>query len=65
MSSAESGGKIFEFYENSRLDGLLKLEVAIDYINEHYEYRSDRYAYEEAGFLDCLFAEFVSPFQIS
>lgn len=38
----KDGEKIFVYYGNSRLDGLLKLEVAIDYIEEHYEYRKDR-----------------------
>lgn len=36
MFTRENGGNFFEFYEKSRLDGLLKLEVAIDNINEHY-----------------------------
>lgn len=42
MSMEENGKKTFEFYEKSRLDGLLKLEVAIDYIKEYYEYRKYR-----------------------
>lgn len=36
------GEKTFEYYGNSRLDGLLKLEVAPDYVREYYEYREDR-----------------------
>lgn len=35
--------KTFEYYDNSRLDGLLKLEVATEYIREHFEYRQDRW----------------------
>lgn len=37
------GEKTFEYYDNSRLDGLLKLEVSLDYVREYYEYRQDRW----------------------
>lgn len=43
-STERDGEKTFEYYKNSRLDGLLKLEVAAEYIREHYEYRQNRYA---------------------
>lgn len=37
------GEKMLEYYEKSRLDGLLKLEVGQEYVREYYEYRKDRY----------------------
>lgn len=36
------GEKMFEYYENSRLDGLLKLEVSTEYVREYFEYRQNR-----------------------
>lgn len=37
------GEKIFEYCENSRLDGLLKLQMTSDSIRETFEYREDRF----------------------
>lgn len=42
-SMERDGEKIFEFCENSRLDGLLKLEMTSDSIRETFEYRKDRF----------------------
>lgn len=42
-SIERDGEKVLEYYENSRLDGLLKLEVATNYVREYYEYRQDRF----------------------
>lgn len=41
-SMKRDGEKIFEYCENSRLDGLLKLEVTSASIRETFEYRKDR-----------------------
>lgn len=41
-SIERDGGKTLEYYEKSRLDGLLKLEVGTEYVREYYEYRSNR-----------------------
>lgn len=37
------GEKMLEYYDKSRLDGLLKLEVGPEYVREYYEYRQNRY----------------------
>lgn len=41
-SMERDGKKIFEYFENSRMDGLLKLEMTSDSIRETFEYRKDR-----------------------
>lgn len=41
-STEKDGEKIFEYYENSRLDGLIKLQVEVDCVREYYEYRQNR-----------------------
>lgn len=41
-SMERDGEKAFEYFENSRLDGLLKLEVGIEFVREYYEYRQNR-----------------------
>ncbi|XP_031633973.1 coiled-coil domain-containing protein lobo [Contarinia nasturtii] len=42
-SMERDGEKMFEYYENSRLDGLILLEVAPNYVREHFEHRQDRF----------------------
>lgn len=37
------GEKMLEYYDKSRLDGLLKLEVGPEYVREYYEHRQNRY----------------------
>lgn len=43
------GEKIFEYYDNSRLDGLLKLEVEAEYVREFYEHRQNRLVFNLFG----------------
>lgn len=38
---------MFEYYDKSRLDGLLKLEVDTEFVREHYEYRQNRWTSEK------------------
>lgn len=42
-SMERDGEKMLEYYEKSRLDGLLKLEVGQEYVREYYEQRKNRY----------------------
>lgn len=42
-SMERDGEKMLEYYDKSRLDGLLKLEVGPEYVREYYEYRQNRY----------------------
>lgn len=44
------GEKMLEYYDKSRLDGLLKLEVGPEYVREYYEYRPNRYISD----FDCI-----------
>lgn len=45
-SMERDGEKTFEYYDNSRLDGLLKLHLKLgatsDHVREYFEYRQDR-----------------------
>lgn len=41
-SMERDGEKMLEYFDKSRLDGLLKLEVGPEYVREHYEYRQNR-----------------------
>lgn len=51
------GEKTFEYYDKSRLDGILKLEVGLEYVREYYEHRKDRYSN--------IFIEFADSYPIS
>lgn len=42
-SMERDGEKMLEYYDKSRLDGLLILEVGPEYMREYYEYRQNRY----------------------
>lgn len=46
------GEKMLEYYDKSRLDGLLKLEVGPEYVREYYEYRQNRYIESRLQFTD-------------
>lgn len=54
-SMERDGEKTLEYYDKSRLDGLLKLEVGAEYVREYYEYRQNRSKISTALLNNCNF----------
>lgn len=59
------GEKMLEYYEKSRLDGLLKLEVGQEHVRESYEFQKNRYEFLNSRFQIIISVIIVKRFSLN